>query len=303
MNGVQTCPLSISEYSTTLKTLVGGDYIEVGGVSVYRFDDGFHFNVTEYTECYEILEIKAWVGNELTDLASIQANPDMFPDRYVETIYDGSYNIVVPYDESWTCENSIYTAVFAKVRNTCNSGSGEETTVAIAGEEILWAGKKINAGKVIYKVENGYLELTYSLLPGWELMDAHLMATDGLDKVPKAGNGQPVPGKFTYSHESSYFNDNTFTIPVSQITSSCNIPLFIVAHAALKNLKTGASETAFAGGMKFDSPRWAYYFSFDLSCGSNENFVYDAWADGNSFSDNGIADKWGWFFGFLYSCQ
>ena len=147
--------INLPEYSTTLKTLVGGDYIEVGGVSVYRFDDGFHFNVTEYTECYEILEIKAWVGNELTDLASIQANPDMFPDRYVETIYDGSYNIVVPYDESWTCENSIYTAVFAKVRNTCNSGSGEETTVAIAGEEILWAGKKINAGKVIYKVENG----------------------------------------------------------------------------------------------------------------------------------------------------
>jgi hypothetical protein len=298
--------LEIPEYSTSLKALVDGNYVEVGGVSVYKLDNGYNINVSEYNECWKIQDINVWIGDNLEDLKAINANPAQFPDIQVESLGGGNFNIIYPFNPDWVCDKDLYVVVYASVKNECNCTESE--AVAVTGEQILWAGKNINAGTVKYETDGDYLKLTYNLASDWQLDEAHLYVTENFNDVPKAKNGQPIPGKFTYHHTGSYYSDGCFTIQVSEITDACDIPLYVVAHAALTNLNNGTTETGFAGDKKFNSPRWAYYFSFDLPCGGGgstggTSCVFDAYGEGSSLKDNNIGDSWGWFFNFVYTCQ
>lgn len=297
--------------TTDLVTEICDEYIKVGTLSV-KNECGSCLIDIQVLECWEVLDMKVWIGKNLIDLKNLQANPANFPDYTVLSIGNGLYRVVYPYAIDWYCNDNLNIAVWAKVKNTCIEDCGEEIVNGYIGKwDFKYGSYGIEIGEVKVSVVNNYLKVEYDLDYPWTIKEANLEIEDKLSDVP-ASNDVPIPANFDYHHTGAYYSNNTFSIPLSLIKSNpgyiCGESnLFALAHAIVK--KPGKEETGWAGYQKFSNNynKWAKYFTFKIPCGEIVECEYDSWAKGpnnQEFKDHPInIHKWGWYNKFLLLCN
>jgi len=125
----------------------------------------------------------------------------------------------------------------------------------VLAEQTLWAGRTINAGKVIVAVDGENLIITYQTANGWQLVNTHLYVSG--DPLIKA-----APGRFEYQHESlGGVTTDTYVIPFSDIDPTI-WTVYIAAHADVQLPKAGGyqEETAWGEGWTLEKG-WAMYFA------------------------------------------
>lgn len=145
----------------------------------------------------------------------------------------------------------------------------------------LKAGQHINVGTVYYQnSSNGNIEVTYSVNPPWKILSISYYIGN-CSQIPKNSQGNPIPGQFPYkqtlqngqSAVTIYINKNS--VP----TCGC-----IAAHATVKNMQSGATETAWGEGNRFTQTNWAMYYQYCLAnCPNYCGYAFWYW-----FSDSGV---------------
>lgn len=145
----------------------------------------------------------------------------------------------------------------------------------------LKAGQHINVGSVYYRnSSNGNIEVTYSVNSPWKLLSISYYIGN-CSQIPKNSNGNPTPGQFPYK-QSFQTGQSAITFYVNKNSvPTCGC---IAAHASVKNMQSGATETAWAEGDRFTQTNWAMYYQYCLAncptyCG------YPSWY---WFSDSGV---------------
>ena len=65
----------------------------------------------------------------------------------------------------------------------------------------LTAGQNIDIGSITISNDEDFLYVAFETDDPWVLGTTHVHVGFHIDDVPKAGNGQPIPGQFDYAHE------------------------------------------------------------------------------------------------------
>lgn len=182
----------------------------------------------------------------------------------------------------------------------------------------LTAGQTINVGSVTVSNDATNIYVTYTLVhPTATFGTLHLWVGNDLTNLPKAPNGNPIPGQFPYHADATGLTTYTFTIPLASIgivdvANRCPLTLYVVPHAEvdLDGDNTGDHETAFGGNIPGTSPRWYFYGAYCLTCVFEEEpdlqcttafakgthvFVTEKKSNPENLpSLNLIKNRWGW---------
>ncbi len=291
-------------------------YVKAGNVTVTT-ECGSCIIDAKMLDCWEVLDMKVWIGKNLLDLKAIKANPEDFPDYSFSQMGNGLYRLVYPYQMDWYCNDNLNIAVWARVKNTCDELCGIEVVNGFIGEWDLRYGAGIlgfgtKCGNLKVRVVNNVLKVEYDLDYPWAIKEANLEIEGRLSDVP-ASNDVPIPALFDYHHTGPYWSGNTFSIPLSVIKNHpgyyCWISnLFALTHAVIK--KPGKEETAWGGSLRFSLGigKWARYFFFSIPCGDERECEFESWAKGPSnqeFHDYPLHLflKWGWYNKFNLLCN
>ncbi len=290
--------------TTDLTVNVNNENVKIADVTVYTICGGCWVYVSNVATCWELKDIKIWIGKDINALKAINADPSQFPDLEVHSVDVGTNYIVFPYETGWYCGDMLNYAVWANAKDTCDTDCGQEETVtAVIGTwQLLASQTGFDVGDVKFSVSDGSLVVQYIMQNGWSLNEAHLELVTDLDDVPVAGNHKPIPGQFDYHHtDNDYFHDNTFTIPLSELQDRLNYVcnedwIYALAHATVK--KGYSSETAWAGDRNWGHNTWVKYLKFKMPCTTVHSCEYDAWGkgtDNQEFRDINVT-KFGWYF-------
>ena len=147
----------------------------------------------------------------------------------------------------------------------------------------LTAGQNIDIGSITISNDEDFLYVAFETDDPWVLGTTHVHVGFHIDDVPKAGNGQPIPGQFDYAHERDVeggepaVTEDEYAIPFTDLgleSGECDVPLFIWAHAESFQLDGDdvviAEETAFGGDTPCeDTPRWCFLAEYTLQCCEN----------------------------------
>lgn len=103
----------------------------------------------------------------------------------------------------------------------------------------LIAGQNMDIGDVIVSNTGTNLEVTYQTSDGWALSETHLAVACDKNGIPLNQSGHPVIGHFPYStNHDPFVTSFTYTIPLSELSSTCNSPgdtIVLAAHAVVFN--------------------------------------------------------------------
>lgn len=135
----------------------------------------------------------------------------------------------------WGCDSSQMVGPDASVRGPGNGHgppSGGLTTVDGFEAGDLLAGQDEKVGTVSVTEEpDGEITVTYEITePCWFITEWHLDVKAGAEEVPQAGNGNPIPGQFTYSGEGV----TTTTVTVTDIPNPGG-DFVVAAHAVVES--------------------------------------------------------------------
>ena len=137
----------------------------------------------------------------------------------------------------------------------------------------LIAGQTTDAGYVTVAVSGDALVVTMTTVGDWIIDEAHVWVGSSLVTLPKAKNGNPIPGRFPYA--ASDVNDQTvsFTIPLASLGFACpsgDVTYLLAAHASVSRAGSDGSEqqeTAWSDGARFVTKgNWGTYSAFTLGC-------------------------------------
>jgi hypothetical protein len=139
---------------------------------------------------------------------------------------------------------------------------------------VLYAGQHIEAGTVSLTVYEEALEIIYTTINGWELVETHAWVGDDLAQMPQTNKGNPKPGLFPYtSGDITGATSYVHVIPLADINFECpqdEVLYHLAAHAALRqdNGEGGyQTQTGWSNGEPLvDKGNWATYSNFMLSC-------------------------------------
>jgi hypothetical protein len=197
------------------------------------------------------------------------------------------------------------------------------STTSGGNSVVLYAGQTINVGTVSFDDidtdNNGYddaLEITYSLIDGWEFVEIHFFIGGTLAQLPANKSGNPKVGQFPYNFYPTGQTTFTFTVPFSAINYSCpggEGTFYVAAHAAVRHPNGNGyqNETGWGDGQRLTQKgNWAMYFTIDITCDYTEppasKFTQIAYAymdsvlslkfqDYNQTYDLSLSsDVWGW---------
>jgi hypothetical protein len=118
------------------------------------------------------------------------------------------------------------------------------------------------------------LRVTYHLIDGWELIDAHMWIGESIADMPQTRKGNPKIGLFPYySGDITSSTSWTFQVPLADLGNEpyiCEKAFHIAAHAELrKDLGGGEyrTETAWCAGEQFvERGSWGTYFTILFTC-------------------------------------
>ena len=147
----------------------------------------------------------------------------------------------------------------------------------------LTAGRSTLIGTITISNDEDFLYVTFQTDDPWVLGTTHVHVGFHIDDVPKAGNGQPIPGQFDYAHERDVeggepaVTEDEYAIPFTDLgleSGECDVQLFIWAHAEAFQLDDDdvviVEETAFGGDTPGDgTPRWFFLAEYTLQCCEN----------------------------------
>jgi hypothetical protein len=135
---------------------------------------------------------------------------------------------------------------------------------AAADSTALMAGRNTNIGDV-YVWNNGtYLYVTYEISDTrWCMTETHLHVAMSLGDIPQTNKGNPIPGRFHYKglFENGCGGEYMYIISLAGLNTS---PLYIAAHASVRNGEKHENEGAWAAGEEFPGNNWATYFMYNL---------------------------------------
>jgi hypothetical protein len=149
--------------------------------------------------------------------------------------------------------------------------------------QALTAGQTIDIGSIAISNDADNLYVKFETKDGWVLGTTHVHVGTDINDVPKAGNGQPIPGQFEYSHEIDVaggepgVTSDTFIIPLASLDSvACGSSLFIWAHAEAFLMGVRGTilqqETAWGGDTPgTGSRRWFFLAQYDVACCEDED--------------------------------
>lgn len=103
---------------------------------------------------------------------------------------------------------------------------------------------------------DGFLVVTYSSIPDWEIRETHLFVGQFND-LPTNRRGNPIVGHFPYSGTHS---PGTFVVTYSFPELPLGECVYIAAHAVVENTTTGQNETAWGDGIPIGGNNWAMMF-------------------------------------------
>jgi hypothetical protein len=139
----------------------------------------------------------------------------------------------------------------------------------VASAVTLTAGQSIDAGTVTVSHDGVNLYITYETIDGWELVETHLAVATSSEVIPQTKNGNPIPGKFTYSMEHDpAVTEYTYEITLEWVIGT---KLYIAAQAEVRKQigvdeSTGdpiyQEETGWGEGSEFAGKNWAMFFTF-----------------------------------------
>ncbi len=293
--------------TTDLTVKVNGENVKIADVTVYTICGGCWVYVTNVASCWELKDIRIWIGKNISSLKSINADPSQFPDLEIHSVEVGSNYIVFPYETDWYCGDMLNYAVWANAKDTCNEDCGQEIPVnAVIGNWALTSENGNNRGSVNVLVNNGNLIVKYNLISGWNIQDAHLEIEKSISSVPvNGGNHLPNVSLFDYNHTSAYYNSTTktFTIPLSVLNNRLHYVcgqdwLYTLVHATIK--KNHTTESIWGGEIdwNFGCVYPVKYLKFKMPCPTYTSCEYDAWGKGTDdqeFRDINV-QKFGWYF-------
>lgn len=137
----------------------------------------------------------------------------------------------------WGCDSSQVTGPETSVRGPGNGQgppSGDITTLDGFEDGDLVAGQNEKVGTVTVTEESdGEITVTYEITElCWFITEWHLEVAADAESIPQAGNGNPIPGQFTYSGEGV----STTTVTVTDIPHPNPDGEFVVAaHAVVQS--------------------------------------------------------------------
>lgn len=152
----------------------------------------------------------------------------------------------------------------------------------------LFAGHTIRAGTVCMTIQPGdaVMNVTFTTIDGWELIDAQLAAGDSMSDVPIDDDGNPVLHQFAFnSRDITGATSHVFAVPLSDyfrvdgefggLAERCDpVTAYLAAHATLrKNNPDGSWQTESGWGhgeRVIDAGNWARLFTVSLECGIHE---------------------------------
>lgn len=299
---------------TDFKVSIDGEIVKAGEIEI-KNDCGYCTIDLNLYSCWEMKDMKVWIGKDLLDLKAIQANPELFPNYYVRPMGNNVFRVDYPYQTGWLCNDELFVTVWAQVEDGCGEYCGEGTGSAQIGTWNLIYGPKdhqVDVGGVKLEVVDGFLEVTYLLDAGWTLDEAHLELTVDLGEIPN----NPAPGQFDFTqNDNDYYSNGKFRIPLNELDDYLKdnaaynyvcgeTKIYAFIHGTAH--KGQQSETVW-GGNKLWTNNKAMYLEFVIPCSEENNCVFDGWGEGTQaqeFPDNPLnLDKWGWFFDFTLICN
>jgi len=188
----------------------------------------------------------------------------------------------------------------ADILDTSDTSPECEETLAITGSGCvdLIARQHLSAGSVCVSLEDDTLRVTFEMIGGWTLDEAHLWVGTDIGDLPLNRAGNPVPGQFPYAAEGHGQTSLSFLAPLPR-AEECPWEVLIAAHAAV-NHPERPSETAWGNGDDVGSG-WAMLSAVEVSCSCEEpeEDCETAFAIGQqTFINLGLTDsRWGWQIG------
>ena len=169
--------------------------------------------------------------------------------------------------------------VFSACETNSYGPEVESYPVIVQGESCvdLMAGQNILVGQVCAGIEEGNLQVTYNVVPDWQIAETHLWVGTSLSTLPTNRSGNPQIGLFPYkSGPLEGATSYTHLVPRSLFGLTgdeevCDpLDLLAVAHAAVFRVLPDGSvqgETAYGQGPRLvQKGSWAMYFGWRLAC-------------------------------------
>jgi len=165
------------------------------------------------------------------------------------------------------------------------TGSIDDGTACPKTIWTLTAGQTHEVGNVYVTndADNLYitLDVTY---PGATFGNLHVWVGNSLLNLPTNSQGIPVPGQFCQADGGKCFDatgETSFTFTFSfaelnivDVSQVCGLDLYIVTHAEVNVDLDGdgqiEAQTAFGGDTAGAGPRWWFYGSYAVCCGTGE---------------------------------
>ena len=131
-----------------------------------------------------------------------------------------------------------------------------ETDPIVLYEDLLMAGQNIVSGSIHVELIDGTVTVTYNTNADCEIEETHLFVGD-LNDLPTNGGGNPKIGKFPYKNSHP---TGTNTVTYSTIQLNPGECVYVAAHAVVKNVNSGQTETAWGNGISIGGNSWAMMF-------------------------------------------
>ena len=129
----------------------------------------------------------------------------------------------------------------------------------------LVAGQNISVGEISIWNNDENLYVRYQSYDPWYMTETHLYAGKDLPSAPVA------PGHFPYKYPedaggANGFSEYTYVISLSELSAQPGEKIYILAHAVVKNIATGAEETAWKEGVPIEQrgSGWAMYNTYQV---------------------------------------
>jgi len=120
----------------------------------------------------------------------------------------------------------------------------------------LLAGQHIPVGSVTVSSNSTYLYVTYETGSHWQLQETRLAVAETLEGIPQNIAGDPQVALFPY-----YSTLGDYSIKLNPILTP-GTTLYIATHAVVYG--SGAIETAWGEGTRFNEYNWAMYFTYTV---------------------------------------
>lgn len=152
------------------------------------------------------------------------------------------------------------------VNNDTGQGNGYNAFKYGTATNDLIAGKHINVGTVLIDInpETDVIDVIYETNLDWTIHETHVFVGYSGGDIPVNKPGNPKTGHFPY--HTCWDNDGTTIITHSTLPFISEQQFVVAAHAKVKNINTGKTETAWAynevTAKKFSGKRWGWFINY-----------------------------------------